>query len=224
MSIGESGAGGADVALSAALAGAREAAGWARAVALVEGASDVAALRALTRRCGRDPVGRGEVAIVRMAGATNIGHFLALLGPGGYDLPLAGLCDAAEERHVRRALRRAGLGDCGDRAGLERLGFFVCETDLEDELIRALGVTGTEAVIAAAGELRSYRTFAAQPAQRGGSDTRRLRRFMGTRSGRKIRYGRLLVEALDPARVPRPLTGVLARAAGSAGSAGPPAA
>jgi hypothetical protein len=33
---------------------------------------------------------------------------------------------------------------------------------------------------------------------------------MGTRSGRKIRYGRLLVEALDLDHVPRPLDGVLA--------------
>jgi hypothetical protein len=32
---------------------------------------------------------------------------------------------------------------------------------------------------------------------------------MGTRSGRKVRYGRLLVEALDLNRVPRPLDGVL---------------
>jgi hypothetical protein len=32
---------------------------------------------------------------------------------------------------------------------------------------------------------------------------------MGTRSGRKILYARLLVEALDLERVPRPLDGVL---------------
>jgi len=32
---------------------------------------------------------------------------------------------------------------------------------------------------------------------------------MGTHSGRKIHYGRVLVEALDLARVPRPLDLVL---------------
>jgi hypothetical protein len=37
---------------------------------------------------------------------------------------------------------------------------------------------------------------------------------MGTRSGRKVRYGRLLVEALDLAAVPRPLERVLAHARG----------
>jgi hypothetical protein len=32
---------------------------------------------------------------------------------------------------------------------------------------------------------------------------------MGSGGSRKIRYARLLVEALDPAAVPRPLAGVL---------------
>jgi hypothetical protein len=32
-----------------------------------------------------------------------------------------------------------------------------------------------------------------------------LRRFMGTRSGRKIRYGSLLVDAIDLDRVPQGL-------------------
>jgi hypothetical protein len=32
---------------------------------------------------------------------------------------------------------------------------------------------------------------------------------MGTRGGRKIRYGKVLVEALDLDRIPRPLTSVL---------------
>jgi len=35
------------------------------------------------------------------------------------------------------------------------------------------------------------------------------RRFMGTRSGRKIRYGHVLAAALDLARVPGPLAGLL---------------
>lgn len=37
-----------------------------------------------------------------------------------------------------------------------------------------------------------------------------LRRFLGTKKGRKIHYGRVLVEALDPGRVPEPLDGLLA--------------
>ena len=37
-----------------------------------------------------------------------------------------------------------------------------------------------------------------------------LRRFIGTRSGRKIAYARLLVDALELTRVPRPLDHLLA--------------
>ena len=32
------------------------------------------------------------------------------------------------------------------REGVERLGFFACQADLEDELIRAVGTAGVEAV------------------------------------------------------------------------------
>jgi hypothetical protein len=48
------------------------------------------------------------------------------------------------------------------------------------------------------------------PAWQGQSPERQLHRFIGTRSGRKSLYARLLVSALDLARVPRPLDCVLA--------------
>ena len=89
-------------------------------------------------------------------------------------------------------------------------GFYVCDADLEDELIRALGATSVERIIDAQGELGSFRTFQKQPAWRGQSIEGQLRRFMGSADRRKIRYGRLLVDALDLARVPRPLDRVLA--------------
>jgi hypothetical protein len=179
------------------------------AVVLVEGLSDRCALEALAARGGRD-LNREGISIVPMGGATNIGHFLDVFGPRGLDVRLAGLCDAAAEPDFRRGLQRAGLGAGLDRGGLERLGFFVCVADLEDELIRALGVASVEQVIEGQGELGSLRTFQKQPAHRGEPAVRQLRRFMGTRSGRKSRYARLLAEAADPARVPRPLERLLA--------------
>src|SRR5580692_10982044 len=103
-----------------------------RTVILVEGRSDQAALEALAERRGR-PLGPRGVSVVPMGGATNIGHFLDLLGPRGLGVRLAGLCDAAEEGYFRRALERAGLGSGLSRAGLEALGFYVCVADLEDE-------------------------------------------------------------------------------------------
>jgi hypothetical protein len=179
------------------------------AVVLVEGASDQAALEALARRRGRDPDAEG-VRIVSMGGATTIERFLRMFGPHGSDVRLAGLCDEGEERDFRRGLARAGLGAGLTRAEMEARGFYVCVADLEDELIRSLGADSVVAVVEAQGELGSFRILQKQPAQRGRSLEEQLRRFMGTRSGRKIRYGRVLVDALDLDRVPRPLDGVLA--------------
>lgn len=181
----------------------------ARAVVLVEGVSDRAALEALARRRGRDLAAEG-VAVLAIGGAAAFTRIIPLVGAVVGDVTLAGLCDAGEERDVRRGLERAGLGAHLTRSAMEQRGFHVCVADLEDELIRCLGTDGVEDVIAAQGELGSFRTFQKQPAQRDRTTEQQLRRFMGTRSGRKIHYGRVLVEALDLTRVPRPLDGVLA--------------
>jgi hypothetical protein len=176
-----------------------------RTVVLVEGFSDRLAVEALARRLGRDLVSDG-IAVLPIGGATNIGAFVRHLGRA---VALAGPCDAGEERHFRRALEDAGLGTELTRAGMHRIGFFVCEADLEDELIRALGSEAMESVIAAAGELRRFRTFQKQPAQRQRPIEAQLRRFIGTASGRKERYAPVLVDALDLAHVPQPLSGLL---------------
>jgi hypothetical protein len=181
----------------------------ARTVVLVEGISDQRALEALAARRGRDLHAEG-VSIVPIGGAKNIGTFLARFGPQGLDLRLAGLCDAGEEGDFQRGLERAGLGSDLTRADMERLGFYVCVEDLEDELIRSLGTAAVEGVVDAQGELWSFRVLQKQPAQQGLTTEAQLRRFMGTRGGRKIQYASLLVEALAPAQVPRPLDGLLA--------------
>jgi hypothetical protein len=180
-----------------------------RAVVLVEGISDQAALRALARRRGRD-LGAEGVSIVPMGGVGNIGRFLQMFGPRGRDVRLAGLYDAAQEGDVRRALERAGLGSVLARADAERLGFFVCVEDLEDELIRSAGAAVVERVIDEQGELESFRTFQKQPAWRARTIEEQLRRFFGTHSGRKIDSAPLLVDAVDLARMPLPLDSVLA--------------
>jgi len=178
------------------------------AVLLVEGASDQAALETLAKRHDRDLAAEG-VSIVPMGGATTIGHFLDLLGPNGYDYRLAGLCDAGEEGDFRRELERAGIGIHLTRPEMESVGFFVCVADLEDELIRALGPDAVIEIIDAQGELGSFRILQRQPAHRDRTLEQHLWRFMGTRSGRKVNYARLLVQALDLDRMPRPLDGVL---------------
>jgi hypothetical protein len=201
-------AGGSSSALLAAADHARNAASSC-SVVLVEGMSDQSALRTVASRRGRD-LPREGVFVVPMGGATNIGHFLDLFGPRGLGVRLAGLCDEGEERDFRRSLERGGLEPGRSRADTERLGFFVCVADLEDELIRSLGTTATVQLIEAEGELGPFQTFTKQPAQRTRTREQQLRRFMGTRSGRKIHYGHVLAAALDLTRVPSPLDGVLA--------------
>ncbi|MEU3790996.1 ATP-dependent endonuclease [Streptomyces fructofermentans] len=181
-----------------------------RTVVLVEGGSDLVAVEALAARHGRDLDAEG-VAVVPLGGATNIARFVDLCGPRGLGVPLAGLCDLGEERFFRRALERAGLGSELTRDGLESLGFYVCDADLEDELIRSLGSDHVQRVVDEQGELRSFRTFQNQPAQRDRTVEQHLRRFMGTHSGRKAQYARELVESLDLDRTPRPLDRLLAR-------------
>jgi hypothetical protein len=182
---------------------------FARSVVLVEGISDQRALEALAERRGRNLHAEG-ISVVPIGGAQAIGSFLDLYGPQGLDLRLAGLCDAAEEGEFQRGLDRAGLGSSLTRADMERLGFYVCVPDLEDELIRALGTAAAEQVIEAQGDLRSFRTLQKQPAWQGRTNEEQLRRFMGSGGSRKIRYARLFVDALDLTQVPRPLDGVLA--------------
>jgi hypothetical protein len=167
----------------------------------VEGASDAVALETLAHRRGIDLAAR-KVGVVAIHGVTNIGRHLDATPFG---TRVAGLCDGGEQVAFQRAFAR-----CADR--LEPIGCFVCEPDLETELIRAVGADGVLGVIASEGEIDSFRTLQGQPAHRGRAVEQQLHRFIGTRSGRKLRYARLLVEALDVNAPPPPLDAVLAAA------------
>ena len=180
-----------------------------QAIVLVEGASDKHALETLAARRGRNLDAEG-VSIVPIGGAQSIGRFLTRFGPEGLDVRLAGLCDAGEESDFRRGLERAGLGADLTRGEMERLGFYVCVADLEDELIRALGTAAVKRVAETQGDLGSFRTLQKQPAWQGRNTEEQLRRWMGSGGSRKIRYARLLVDALDLSQVPRPLDLALA--------------
>jgi hypothetical protein len=186
-----------------------------RAVVLVEGVSDRRAVEALAVRRGLDLAAEG-ISVVSIGGAQAIGRFLERFGPRGLDVVLAGLCDAKEEGDFRRALERAGLGTELTRDEMERLGFYVCVADLEDELIRALGAETVVRVVEAHGDLGRFRTFQKQPEWQSRPTEAQLRRFMGSGARRKIRYARFLVEALELDQVPRPLDRVLTQVTASA--------
>jgi hypothetical protein len=149
------------------------------------------------------------VHVLAAGGVTNFGRVLRAVRERPTPVTVAGLYDQGAERHVMRALASTGLAIDPATPALDRFGFFVCVADLEDELIRALGVDAVIDLLDRQGELRSFETLGKQPRHAGRPVDQQLRRFMGTRSMRKIRYGRLLVEALDPASAPDPLRRVL---------------
>ena len=166
-----------------------------RAVILVEGDSDQRAVEQAAILRGHD-LGAHAVEVVPMSGITNLARHLRAVPDG---IRVTGLYDNAEGRYVRATLARLERSD----------PFFACDRDLEDELIRALGVARVTAVIDAAGDHGSWQTLQHQPFHRDRAETEVLRRFMGTTSGRKLRYAGLLAAALAPDEVPAPLVAVL---------------
>jgi OLD-like protein len=180
------------------------------AVVLVEGISDQIAVETLAARRGRD-LGAERVVVLPAGGAHAMTRYLARFGPAGAGLRLAGLCDAGEESVVRRGLGSAGIGTPRTRAGLERVGFYVCVEDLEDELIRAIGTARVEALIGSQGDLGSFRSLQQQPGWRGQPVAAQLRRFLGSGSTRKLRYARLLAGSVSLDQLPHPLEALLAR-------------
>jgi hypothetical protein len=161
---------------------------------LVEGESDRTALLTLAGRLERD---LSAVDVVSMGGITNLRRYLA--GVAG-DRAVAVLHDAGETSYVDRTL-------AGHDGAVAR---FVCDADLEDELVRALGIPAVLEVVAAAGDLDAWHILLNQPFHRARPQDAVLRRFWGTTSGRKDKYAALLSAALEPAQVPAPLAGVLA--------------
>lgn len=166
----------------------------ARVVVLVEGRSDVAALDALSGAHGL----RGRCELVAMGGITNVSAYVARLGRSRPGVVLLGVCDERERRFMER--ERPVLADV-----------FVCVRDLEDELIRAVGPDAVVDLLDELGELGRFRTFQEQPEWRGQPLHDQLRRFAGTRSGRKAIFARRLAAELTDGSLPSPLAMLVAR-------------
>lgn len=165
-----------------------------RVVVLVEGASDVAALDALTATDGLGD----RCDLVAMGGITNVSACVARLRRERADAVLLGVCDERERRFMER--ERPDLADV-----------FVCVRDLEDELIRAVGPEAVVGLLDELGELGRFRTFQEQPEWRGQPLHDQLRRFAGTRSGRKAVFAGRLAAELRDCSLPVPLARLLER-------------
>ena len=162
---------------------------------LVEGDSDRQAVLAAAAAEGRDLVDEG-IVVVAMGGATNIERAVRTYGPKGRDLGLVGLCDEPE-----LTLTSSVTSTTDD--------IFVCRTDLEDELIRAMGLDEMVRFIESQGELKPFRTFQKQPAQRDRTLAQHVHRYCGIRAGRKVRYAEAMATWVAPDRTPPPLRELL---------------
>jgi hypothetical protein len=166
---------------------------------LVEGRSDAVVVEHLLAWHRLDPV-----TVEVMDGVTNVERTLTRLAAQAPGAEVCGLYDLAEERFVRRALGRRGVV-ATTPADLARAGFFACDADLEDELLRALGPQAVVQALAELGELPRFRTFQHQPEWRGRHLHEQLHRFAGSGSGRKERLAAALAQRLDPGCTPAPL-------------------
>lgn len=180
---------------------------FAQGAILVEGDSDKFALEAAAEKVGRN-LDREGITIVSLEGSGGLETFLGILGPRGLGLRLSGLCDLDSEDDWMRRLEKAKVGAASDRDTMEGLGFFVCQVDLEDELLRAIGVDEALAVVDHRGDREAFDRDAQQPANRGASLHEQLLGFLGRR-GRKVTYAPEFVDRLDASKIPQPLLGAL---------------
>jgi hypothetical protein len=175
-----------------------------RTIVLVEGVTDELALTLAARRFGRDLKSEG-VTVIPINGAHAIGRFLRRLAAEEPRAMLAGLYDEGEEEVVRAALKQTGYGPNLDRSQLEKLGFFACVADLEEELIRAAGQSHLANLIELEGDALPWHAFRNQPAWNARPVDQQFRRFIRSVSERNSRYIRAIVETIDPSQLPRPL-------------------
>ena len=127
-----------------------------------------------------------------MGGITNVSAYVARLRRERSDAVLLGVCDERERRFMER--ERPELADV-----------YVCVRDLEDELIRAVGPDTVVELLDELAELGRFRTFQEQPEWRGQPLHDQLRRFAGTRSGRKAVFAGRLAAELTDGSLPGPL-------------------
>ena len=179
---------------------------FARTVVFVEGPSDYLAFREAARVMQVDLDARG-VALVSLQGAGLLGTYLTLLGPNGLDLQLRGLCDLDAEADWQSKLSAAGI-PVSDRTTMNNRGFFVCDVDLEDELVRAHDAPAVQAIIDQEGETARFNSFSGQPDNRGLPLDEQLTKFARKS---KTRWSPRLAAALTAASMPTPLQEVLKR-------------
>jgi hypothetical protein len=174
---------------------------------LLEGASDVAAVQAASERAGLE-LGDAGVRLIDMGGATNVRRHLLDAARAPTSPRVLGMCDIKEGGFFVRALRELEC-DVSSVDELPRWGFQLCDRDLEDELMRALGPDGVRRVLDGLRLSGRFATFTRQPAWVARDFHDQARRFAGVASGRKEVMAGALTATLEPEALPPPLRQLL---------------
>lgn len=160
-----------------------------RRLALVEGVSDVLAVNELGRRLGA----ADGLTVEEMGGAHAAGRVVATRIAAGWRADaVTVLVDAGEAEHVRRVVAEAASA----------VRVLVCDRDLEDELVRALGTDVVEVLLERHGDLRAFRTLQRQAPWAGRPVPDQLRRFFGAGASRKLRYAKIMASEVSLDAVP----------------------
>lgn len=178
---------------------------FAKRIMFVEGPSDRLAILSLAKKnnLSLDSLG---VSVIALNGAGILAWFLKLFGPAGFQLPVCGICDLDHASQWSKVLENSGLGKNLSRSDMEKIGFFVCDRDMEDELVRALGDAVVLQAIDENGDIKDWNLFCQQSNNKVLAQPAQIRAFLAAK--RKVLYAPILVSKLSTT-VPRPLKEVL---------------
>ena len=177
---------------------------FAETVILLEGHSDLLAIRVLARALDVDLDARG-ISLLSLDGAGSVVHYLSLFGPAGLGLTLRGLCDADHEETWRTRLQDAGI-EVTDRAAMNAVGFQVADADLEEELIGALGTQRVSELIEKENADQAFANFTQQGAIARLSLAEQQHDFLHKQS---VRWAPVLADDLSVEDIPQPIRDLL---------------
>ncbi len=177
---------------------------FAETVILLEGHSDLLAIRVLARALDVDLDARG-ISLLSLDGAGSVVHYLSLFGPAGLGLTLRGLCDADHEETWRTRLQDAGI-EVTDRAAMNAVGFQVADADLEEELIGALGTQRVSELIEKENADQAFANFTQQGAIARLSLAEQQHDFLHKQS---VRWAPVLAADLSVEDIPQPIRDLL---------------
>jgi ABC-type lipoprotein export system ATPase subunit len=177
---------------------------FAETTILVEGFSDLLAVRVLAERTGVHLDGAG-VSVISLEGKTMFKHYLQLLGPEGLDVKLRGVCDLDAETGWISRLADAGLA-VTDRATLNAVGFHVCDPDLEGELLAAFSDTEIQEAFDSDGPAGQFTVFCQLPENAGRTTPELQAAYM---KKDKIRWAPVFAGRIPVGSMPAPVSAVL---------------